>query len=112
MDPAVSHWRVQAARRLPSGAWSAPVHLSGPNDSAYTPEVGIDAHGTATTMWRDIAGSYYVIMASRQPAGGSWSSPESLSLPSLEASDQHLAVNARGDAAVDPHRIDRQGRPH
>lgn len=99
-DSLAGLWRTQAARRPATGSWSAPVFLSGANEGALFPVAGIDTHGTASAAWRDVAGAYNVIMASRQPAGGSWSAPQSLSLPSSQASDEHLAVNAHGDAVV------------
>lgn len=95
-----NHWRTQAARRLSGGSWSTPVYLSGANENALGPVLSVDAHGTAIAAWDDLAGPYYVVMASRQAAGGSWSAPQSLSLLSSQVGRPQIAMNTRGDADV------------
>jgi hypothetical protein len=101
-----NHRRIQAARLLSGGSWSTPAYLSGANETAVFETAGIDAHGTAVAAWDDVAGSYNVVMATRQPAGGSWTAPQSLSLPSSLVDDPRIAVNPRGDAATVWRRFD------
>jgi len=82
------------------GEWGAPILLSAPGADASRATLGIDDAGEAIAVWQRPNNIGYVVQASRRPAGGSWSAPESLSGAGGEVSLPRLAVNANGDAAV------------
>ena len=42
---------VQAATRAPGGAWQTPVDLFVTGQTAYAPQVSVDAQGNATAIW-------------------------------------------------------------
>jgi len=83
-----------AAARL----WTAAANVSEEGQSAYGPEVAVDAAGDATAVWSRNNGSNDVVQAAVKPAGGSWGSPATLSEAGQEASEAQVAVDSAGAA--------------
>jgi hypothetical protein len=95
-----SHNLVQASTRPAGGSWSVPATLSAAGQSADQPQVAVDAHGNVTALWERNNGTQDVVQVAVRPAGGSWSSPSSLSSPSVSAQYPQMAIDPAGDAAA------------
>ena len=54
---------VQAATRVPGGAFGTPVDLSTPGESAYEPAVATGPDGTTTAVWDRYDGSNTIVQA-------------------------------------------------
>ncbi len=57
-DPATM--LVRAAVRPSGGSWSEPVDLSLEGGWSYSPQVAVDADGSATVVWSQIVAGAYV----------------------------------------------------
>jgi hypothetical protein len=98
---------VQSSTRPRGGPWSTPVaNLSEAGEDAGTPQVAVDANGTAIAVWNRSDGSNTIVQASSRPSGGSWTTPEDLSEPLGNAFQQQVAVDANGAATVVWNRYD------
>ncbi|HEY4096382.1 MAG TPA: PKD domain-containing protein [Baekduia sp.] len=95
-----SHNRVQTSTRPAGGSWGAPATLSAAGQAANSPQVAVDARGNVTALWERDNGTHDIVQVAVRPAGGSWSSPSSLSSPSVSAQYPRLAVDPAGDAAA------------
>lgn len=97
--------RVQVAVRPPGSlAWTTTTLATGsPGGVSVTQlvPVAVDARGNVTAAWTywDSGALRSVLQVASRPAGGAWSTPQSLDHPG-SAMYPSLAVNARGDAAV------------
>jgi len=93
-------WIIQAASKAAGGAWSAPVNLTAAGLSAASPQVAIDASGTALALWERSDGVGYVTQAASKPAGGTWGAPKSISAAGKVASGARLALDPGGNATA------------
>ncbi|MGA8352873.1 MAG: choice-of-anchor Q domain-containing protein [Solirubrobacteraceae bacterium] len=83
-----------------ASVWTPVANVSEEGQSAYEPQVAMDAAGDAIAVWARFNGINDVVQAAVRPAGGSWGSPATLSEAGQEASEPHVAVDAAGDATV------------
>jgi hypothetical protein len=91
---------VQVAVRPAGGSFGAPVDLSAAGQSAYEPQVAVDAAGQAVVVWQLGIGSNLVVQAAVRPAGRSFGAPVDLSTHGQNAYYPQVAVDAAGDAVV------------
>jgi hypothetical protein len=90
---------IQAAfRRGLGGGWQAPLELSEAGGNAYVPRVAMDSKGDALATWVRSNGVNEIVQSAFRPAGGSWLAPVNVSPPGVSARDQHMAMDAQGDA--------------
>lgn len=71
-----------AATTSPGGAFSGPQVLNGAlgaEEQAVSPDVGVDAAGDTTAVWRRVKGEDSSIEASYRPAGGGFGEPGPIS---------------------------------
>ena len=71
---------IYAASKTISGSWSATSILSSSGINSCNPQIAIDPHGNALSIWYtyDLSGSIYsnvAVQSSSLPVGGSWSTP-------------------------------------
>ncbi len=83
-----------------ASVWTAAANVSEEGQSAYGPQVAVDAAGEATVVWTRYNGSNDVVQAAVKPAGEPWGQPATLSKAGQEASEPQVAVDAAGDATV------------
>jgi hypothetical protein len=91
---------VEAATRLAGGTWSAPTPLSAPGEDGRSPQVAMAAGGEAVAVWRRNDGANLIVEAATHPLGGAWSASVKVSVPGQNASNQRVAIDARGDAVA------------
>jgi len=90
-----------AAERPAGGDWSAPEALPVADEvDGFSPQVSIDAAGTAIAVWQRFDLSYDVIEAAVRPVGGDWSAPDELSSSAENARSPRIAMNAAGSAVA------------
>jgi hypothetical protein len=99
---------VQASTRPRGGPWSTPVaNLSEAGEDAGSPQVAVDANGTAIAVWNRSDGSNTIVQASSRPSGGSWTTPaDNLSEAGQDAWAPQVSVDANGAATVVWNRYD------
>jgi hypothetical protein len=68
---------------------------------SHSPKLGMSSLGTKVALWENIddSGNYY-IQAVSQPAGGSWSTPVTISSAGQIATHPKLIVDTSGNALV------------
>jgi PASTA domain-containing protein/PKD domain-containing protein len=96
---------IQAAVRPAStGVWGSPQDLSAIGQSAFTPQVAIDAAGNAIAVWeRTNASAIPTVQASRRSAAsGVWGTPQDLSsgIAGESSFNPQVAVDPAGDAVA------------
>jgi hypothetical protein len=89
---------LAAASPATAAVWTGVSNISEEGQSAYAPEVAVDAAGDATAVWTRNNGSNDVVQTAIKPAGGSWGSPATLSEAGQEASEPQIAVAPSGGA--------------
>jgi hypothetical protein len=83
-----------------SGLWGMPVLISAPGFSIL-PEVAIDAHGDAATVWLDSYPGTGTIDASYRAASiGVWQPPVTVSAAGEKGTDQQVLVEPDGDTVA------------
>jgi len=90
---------VRSNRRPAGGAWGAAVALSSEagTSTADSPQVAVDAQGTATAVWGSFSSSGgYVAQTARRAAGGSWSPSSDLG----PGQSPQVAVDPQGNATA------------
>ena len=86
--------------------WGAPVNISPPGRDASSPQVALNAAGTAVAVWRLRVGrSTEVVQAAVREAGGTWGAPRDISMPSEvdpngSQPSLHVALDPGGDAVA------------
>lgn len=81
--------------------WLPAQPLSAVSGLTQSPRVDYDAHGGGVAVWFEGSGATNMgLMASTRDAGGAWSAPTALSVPTANPGSPSLAVNHRGDAVV------------
>jgi len=101
MPESVQTTAVQVTTRDASGVWSPPFDVSPPRRHAREPQIALTGNGTALLVWRrDTTGGDTVIEVTERPLGGQWSTPQTLSDPSVRSKRPRLAVAPNGAAAL------------
>jgi len=103
---AVAIWRrfngsdfiVQGSVRPADGAWQAPTDLSGGGNSAYHPQLAVDAQGTAVAVWERSNATNAIVQATVRARGGAWQAPVDLSAPGQHAVEAQVTIDAQGTA--------------
>jgi hypothetical protein len=96
---------IQSKTRPVGGEWSsAAVDVSGEDGLSSRPRIAIDGQGDVVAVWeqKDIpapSGFHYFIQTARR-AGGSWSTPLTISREDGIAVNPELAVDSDGNATV------------
>lgn len=101
-------WRVLANRRGPDGVWSEPRELAGADEGplGYNEgggpqqtelESAIAPDGRAVVAWTGYEGVGTRVLASSAAAGGAWTPPAQLSLPTRDGDSTVLWIGADGD---------------
>jgi hypothetical protein len=99
---------IESATRSPEGIWSPPVTLSATGVTGDWPQVAVDSQGNATAVWagresdgRPIRSQSRRIQTATRPAGGTWSSPVSISAAGHRLiQEPHIAVGPQGEATA------------
>jgi hypothetical protein len=92
--------RVEAATRPPGGAWSAPVKISPAGLETVEPRVAMAASGEAIVSWGTESGKQEAQVTTLAPGAGSWSTPLTISDPTIIAEAPVLAVDSAGDVTA------------
>ena len=91
---------VQGAVRAAGGAWQTPVDLSLAGQTAYGPQVAVDAQGHATAVWVRFDGTDFIAQGAVRTAGGTWQTPVDLSAVGQTADQPQVAVDVQGNATA------------
>lgn len=91
---------VAAAPAYAAPQWLSPQTVSGPGFDASHQQVAFDGSGDAVSAWEATGGPHPVIQATFRAAGGSFSSPQTLSDPTEDSATPAVAIDPRGDAVV------------
>lgn len=92
---------VQVATRDATGAWSPPFDVSPARRHAREPQIALTGNGTALLVWRrDTTGDDTVLEVTERPPDGQWTTPQTLSDPSVRSKRPRLAVAPNGAAAL------------
>jgi len=105
---AVAIWRrhdgskyiVQTATRPAGGAWQQAIDLSVAGQTAKEPRLAVNGTGDAVAVWTRHDGLDFVAQAATRAAGGSWQSPDDISLPGQDAEEPQVAIDPAGDAVA------------
>ncbi len=97
---------LAAASPAAANLWTVAANVSEEGQSAYGPQVAVDAAGDAISVWARSNGSNDVVQAAGKPDGKPWVNPTTLSETGQEASEPQVAVDAAGDATVVWRRFD------
>jgi hypothetical protein len=97
-----TNWIIQSSTKPFNGTWQAiPDDLSVPGQTAWNPQIAVDANGNATAVWWRFNGTNDIIQSSAKPFGGSWQgTPDNLSTPGQSADFPQIAVDADGNATA------------
>jgi hypothetical protein len=95
-------WTVRASHRTPTGVWSMPVVLSGPDASeSLEPQVGLEGDRDATAVWSRSIGSVTELeLVTRSAVTGKWSPVQVLFPGPSRAVAPQIAINPKGDAVM------------
>lgn len=92
---------VASVRRASTGAWEAPVDLAGPFVEVNF-EVAMNPSGNAVAAWIATRTDGTVVtesvQASFRPAGGTWTAPVALSMPTRLVRDLQVRMDRAGNA--------------
>jgi hypothetical protein len=100
---------VDASVRRPGKTWSKPTSLVPPGAGALSPQVAIDAHGSALAVWsRELGGVSRVQAAALAGTATTWSPARTLSLGAADALTPQAALDPDGDGATAWAHIDGQ----
>lgn len=95
---------VQSATRSAGGIWSAPVDISGGDNSSGGDNLRlvVDSRGNVTAVWRAYDSNHqnFVIQAATRPPGGVWSPPTDISNRTESVNEPQIAVDPQGNATV------------
>jgi hypothetical protein len=89
-----------AAPAYAAPQWLTPQPVSQANQEANEQQVAFDENGDAVAVWRSTGGPQPVIMTSTRPAGGAFSTPQTLSDPSEPSASPDVASDAQDDAVA------------
>jgi hypothetical protein len=91
---------IQAATRLPGGAFSSPLTLSNGKDNPLFPDVAMNDAGAAIVAWSGENGADNITRATVRPAGGSFGGPVAISQSSPDLFHPHVSMDLAGDATA------------
>ena len=91
---------AQASTRPPGGTFGPPEDLSATGQSAISPKIAAAPDGTATVVWSRSDGANQIVQAVTRPPGGSFGTPEDLSVPGGDAVLAQVSVAADGTTGV------------
>lgn len=80
--------------------WLTPQTISQSGQEASGQQVAFDQDGDAVAVWQQSTGAQTVIVASARPAGGTFSTPQTLSDPNAYSMSPDVAADAQGDAVA------------
>jgi hypothetical protein len=92
--------RIQARARAADGTLGRVRTLSAAGQSAFTPQVAVDADGDAVFTWVRFDGTNYRVQARARAADGSMSPVRTLSAAGENAVTPQVAIEADGDALL------------
>jgi hypothetical protein len=101
-----SFFRIQYSTRTANGPWAAPITISDAGQSASQPDVAVDSTGAALVTWSRGDGTNIRIQATFRPAGGSFSSPVTISDPGFDATKPETDFDNTGKALITWQRFD------
>jgi hypothetical protein len=81
-------------------SWLTPNNVSGAGRDASAPRIAVDGDGNALAVWVRSNGTHAIVQAATRPAGGTWSSPENLSLAGQNAGSPDVGVSPGGNAVA------------
>jgi hypothetical protein len=90
---------VRSNRRPAGGEWGSAVALSSEagTSTADSPQVAVDAQGTATAVWGSFSsGGGYIVQTARRVAGNSWGAAAKLG----DGQSPQVAVDPQGNATA------------
>ena len=99
---------VQSKTKLSGGSWSSPANTLS-STAADNPIVALGQEGTVVATWHSVVSGLHIIRAASKPIGGSWGSEITLSSPARNSVNQHVEVDANGNAAVIWYTFDQTG---
>jgi hypothetical protein len=86
--------------RPAGGSFGAPQDVSPPYGDASDSQLAVDAMGNAIAVWDRLLAANHVVQAAVRPAGGSFGTPQDLSVPGGAAGRPQVAVDREGDAVA------------
>lgn len=89
-----------SAFAAPGPTWLSPANLSSSGEESFAPKLAFNAEGDLAAVWDHKEGGHTVIQAAARPAGGSWTSPQTISLSGGDAQGPQVGVDATGDVTV------------
>jgi hypothetical protein len=92
--------RVQAARRIAGGGFSAPANISAATEDALSPEVAMGQIDDAVAVWSRSDGTNDRAQAAIGTASGGFSAGVNLSAAGEDAVEPEVAMNEPGDAVA------------
>jgi hypothetical protein len=101
-----SFFRIQYSTRTATGPWATPITISDAGQSASQPDVAVDPSGNALVTWSRGDGTNIRIQATFRPAGGSFSSPVTISDPGFDATKPETDFDNSGKALITWQRFD------
>lgn len=93
-----SNFRIQYSTRTAGGAWSSPVNLSDPGQSASQPQIASDPSGNLLVVWTRSDGTNLRIQASFKSSGGSFGAPATISNAGFDATEPQVDFDSAGKA--------------
>jgi hypothetical protein len=91
---------IQAAVRPAGSAWQAAQDISLAGQTAFDPQVALDAAGNAVAVWPRAG----IVQAAVRPSGGAWQPALDLSAVGQTANNPQVAVDPAGNAVAVWHR--------
>lgn len=99
---------VQSNTKLFNGSWSGTADTLS-TTASDTPMISIGDNGTVVATWHSVVSSINRISASTKTIGGSWSAETAISSPARNSVNQHVEVDANGNAAAIWYTYDKTG---
>lgn len=78
--------------------WTPPVSLS--SQLSNTPSLAVDGLGNAIALWQAYDGEKYTVQYATFPAGGAWSSAETLSSAGINLQSPKVCMDRMGNAVA------------
>ncbi len=92
-------WIAQASSGSIAG-FPTPLNLSEAGQSAFDPELAMNAAGAASVVWKRFDGANQIAQGATAPSGGAFSAPAALSEPGQDAVAPSVAMDGAGDATA------------
>lgn len=95
-----TNFTTRSAIRMYGDTWGPSIVLSEPGQTASQGNVAVDKDGNGVVVWSQFDGSNYVIQASYVPYGGSWSTPQSISITGEDAFTPMVVSDPAGNSVA------------